>query len=233
MNVTSTALFRTSAVSAVVAGLLFAGVQIGHPHADATTVLTTEWAVRNAIKVLMAATALVGITGMYLRQRLEIGLLGLVGYVVLAIGYLTIMCVTFASAVVLPEVAAASPAYVDDVVRAATGGRAAGDIGAMQAVLAVSGATFLAGGLIFGAAMFRARVLARWASALLALASVLTASLALLPDSFYRLLAYPDSLALVGLGLSLWASARTAGTRQTGASRPAAPAGRPAPARAS
>ena len=51
--------------------------------------------------------------------------------------------------------------------------------------------------------------LARWASALLAVASVLTVSLAVLPDAFYRLLAYPNSIAMIGLGYSLWCTTRT------------------------
>jgi hypothetical protein len=85
----------------------------------------------------------------------------------------------------------------------------------VQAVLAVSGITFLGGGLIFGVALYRARVLARWASALLAIASVLTVTLAVLPDAFYRFLAFPNSIAMIGLGYSLWLSTRTETTLPT------------------
>ena len=137
---------------------------------------------------------------MYLRQVKQVGLLGLIGYVVFSAGYLTIMSVAFASAYVLPSIAQADPSYVNDVLAAATNGSATGDIGLMQAALNVSGITFLGGGLIFGIALYRARVLARWAAALLALASVLTASLAVLPDAFYRFLAFPNSIAMIGLG---------------------------------
>jgi hypothetical protein len=45
----------------------------------------------NSLKVLMAALALAGITGMYLRQVTKIGLLGLLGYVVFAAGYLSML----------------------------------------------------------------------------------------------------------------------------------------------
>jgi hypothetical protein len=79
----------------------------------------------------------------------------------------------------------------------------------MQSVLNFSGITFLGGGLIFGTALFRARVLARWAAALLALASLLTVTLAVLPDAFYRFLAFPNSIAMIGLGYSLWLTTRT------------------------
>jgi hypothetical protein len=82
----------------------------------------------------------------------------------------------------------------------------------MQSALAVSGITYLAGGLVFGVALYRARILARWAAALLAVASVLTVTLAVLPDAFYRFLAFPNGIAMVGLGYSLWLTARTATT---------------------
>ncbi len=221
MTITPTTLIRAAAVAAVAAGLIFIGVQINHPHSDVTAVTTTEWAVRNSLKILMAALALAGITGMYLRQVKQIGLLGLIGYLIFSAGYLTILGVAFVSAFVLPSIAETDPGYVNDVLAAATNGSAAGDIGLMQAVLNVSGITFLGGGLIFGIALYRARVLARWAAALLAIASVLTVTLAVLPDAFYRLLAFPNSIAMIGLGCSLWLSTRTDTTAQS--TRPDSP----------
>ena len=212
MTITHATLIRSAAVAAVGAGVTFIGVQIGHPHSDVAAVATTEWTVRNSLKVLMAVLALAGITGMYLRQAKRIGLLGLIGYLVFGAGYLTIMSVAFVSAFVLPSIAETDPDYVDDVLAAATNGTAVGDIGLMQAALDVSGITFLGGGLIFGIALYRARVLARWASALLAVASVLTVTLAVLPDAFYRLLAFPNSIAMIGLGCSLWLTTRTGTT---------------------
>lgn len=208
MFITPTALMRFSAGAAVAAGVTFIGVQLGHPHSVVASVTTTEWAVRNAFKVLMATLALAGITGMYLRQVRQIGLLGLIGYVIFALGYLTIMAVAFVSAFVLPTIAATDPTYVNDVLAAATNGTAAGDIGLMQTALNLSGATFLGGGLVFGIALYRTRVLARWAAALLAVASLLTASLAFLPDAFYRFLAFPNAIAMIGLGYSLWLTTR-------------------------
>ena len=114
MTITPTTLFRAAGVAAVAAGLIFIGVQINHPHADVTTVTTTELAVRNSLKVLMAALALAGITGMYLRQVKQIGVLGLLGYVVFSIGYLFILSTTFVSAYVLPSLADTDPGYVND-----------------------------------------------------------------------------------------------------------------------
>jgi hypothetical protein len=212
MAITPTTLFRAAAVAAVVAGLIFIGVQINHPPADVANVTTTEWAVRNSLKVLMAALALVGITGMYLRQVKQIGVLGLIGYLVLGIGYLLIQSTAFVSAYVLPSVADTDPGYVNDVLAASTGGTAQGDIGLLQSVLRVQDIAYLAGGLVFGIALFRARVLARWAAALLAIGGLVTVALSVMPDAFYRFLAFPNGIAMVALGYSLWRTARTDAT---------------------
>lgn len=208
MTITAASLTRASGAAAVGAGLIFIGVQINHPHLDATAVTTTEVVIRNGAKVLMAALALAGISGMYLSQVRRNGILGLVGYLVLAGGYLLIMGTTLALAVVLPTVAENDPAYVNDVIAAVIGNSPEGDIGALATVLRIQGFAYLAGGLLFGIALFRARVLTRWATVLLAVGGVVSAALTLLPDAFYRLIAYPNGVAMVALGLSLWATAR-------------------------
>jgi hypothetical protein len=40
---------------------------------------------------------------------------------------------------------------------------------------------------------------------------VITILLSVLPDAFYRLLAFPNGIALIGLGYALWATTRVAG----------------------
>ena len=208
MTITPTALSRAAGIAAILAGLIFIGVQINHPAADATSVATTEWAVRNSLKVLMAAFALAGITGMYLRQVRQSGVLGLVGYLLFSVGYLLILSTAAISAYVVPSLASSNPGYVNDVLAAASNGSAMGDIGALQNVIQVQGYAYLAGGLIFGIALYRARVFPRWAAALLALGSVLTVVLSVLPDAFYRFLAFPNGIAMIGLGYALWRTAR-------------------------
>ena len=113
------------------------------------------------------------------------------------------------------------PGYVNDVLAAATNGTAEGDIGLLQSALRLQGIGFLAGGLVFGTALFRTRVLGRWAAALLGFGSVATLALAVLPDAFYRFLAFPNGIAMVGLGCSLWRAARTdTSTMPTPSERP-------------
>ena len=217
MTITPTTLTRGAGVAAVAAGAIFIGVNIGHPHLDATSVTTTEVIVRNSLKVLMAALALVGITGMYLSQVRRNGLLGLIGYLVFGAGYLMLMIPPYIAAFVLPAIAGTDPGYVNDVLTAASGRGEYGDIGALATVFQVQGFAYLAGGLLFGIALFRARVLARWASVLLAVSGVISAALFLMPDAFYRLLAYPNGIAMIALGCSLWLTTRTSTTTEPAA----------------
>jgi hypothetical protein len=208
MSITHTTLLRGAAVAAIGAGALFIGVQIGHPHFDAQFLTTTEGLVRNLAKALMAVLALIGVTGLYLRQVRQAGVLGLVGYLVLTLGYLLIASSVLAAATVLPTVTGSSPDYVGDVSAAMTGGVPRGDIGALRTVLQVQDLAYLGGGLVFGVALFRARVVARWAAALLAFSGVITVVVSSLPDPFYRLVAVPNGVALIALGFSLWRSLR-------------------------
>jgi hypothetical protein len=202
--ITTTGLTRAAGLSAAAAGLIFIAVQINHPPMDVTSVATTEWVVRNSAKVVMGALALVGITGMYLRQVRQVGLLGLIGYLLFGAGYLLMFSTEVVSAFVLPGLVNLAPGYVNDILVAAAGGTPVGDIGAMKTVLAVTGVGYMVGGLMFGVALFRARILARWASALLAVGTIATVSLAVLPESFNRPMAVPVGVALIGLGVSLW-----------------------------
>jgi hypothetical protein len=209
MTVSATSLTRAAGICAALAGLIFIAVQIKHPPMDVHTVTTTDWVVRSTAKAVMAALALIGITGMYLRQRREMGVLGRVGYVIFGVGYLLMLSTEIIAAFVLPGLAHSSPTYVNNVVVAAFGGHPTSSIGGMQTLFDLSGLTYLVGGLLFGIALFRARVLAQWAAALLAVGTLATVALKVLPQSFNRPMAVPTGVALIGLGISLWRDQRT------------------------
>ena len=212
MTITTTTLTRAAGVAAVVGGLLYIGVQIKHPNLDLALVTTTQWKVRQTMKVLFASLSLAGITGMYLLQVNKAGALGLVGYAVFAVGYLSLLGTEFVSAFVLPSIAHSSPAYVSNAIAAGTNDTVTGDIGLIKTVLLISGLAYVAGGFIFGIALFRARVLARWAAALLAVGSLAAIATGMVPQ-YERLFAFPTGVALVGLGWSLWRTQRSPGAR--------------------
>lgn len=227
MTVTIPGLTRAAGLCAVAAGLIFIVVQINHPPMDVSSVTSTEWEIRFTAKLVMCGLALAGITGMYLVQVRRIGVLGLIGYLLLGAFYVLEAGVEFMGGFVLPALADDSPGYVNDVLAASTGGSASGDIGLLQTVFAVVGVCYIGGGLVFGVALFRAGVLARWAALLLAASTVSTVALTVLPESFNRPLAIPMGIALVGLGLSLHHLGGTVGVQ----SPAAASAGRSAAVR--
>jgi hypothetical protein len=212
MTVTPSTLFRATGVAAAIAGLIFIGVQIGSPHLDGTNIASTNAVVRDSLKVLMAALALAGITGMYLFQVKKIGVLGLVGYLTFAIGYLTMLGIEFVAAFVLPSIAHSSPAYVSNAIAEATNGTVTGSIGLIKVAILVNGIAYVAGGFLFGIALFRAKVLTRWAGLLLACGSVATVATGLMPQ-YERLFAFPTAVALIALGYSMWQAQRTSAAR--------------------
>ena len=208
MNLTSNRLTATAGLCAAAAGAIFIGVQINHPPADVAHIVTTEMAIRESAKILMCVLALAGFTGMFLRHRSRFGILGVAGFSLLTVGYLALFAVECIVACVLPTVAHFNPAYVQDVLDAAVGGSPSGDIGHMQELFLASGIGYPLGGLLFGIALFRAGVLARWAAALLAYGTTSALALAVLPESFNRPFAVPTGVALIGLGVSLWRDQR-------------------------
>jgi hypothetical protein len=208
MTVTTTRLGQAAGIATAVAGAIFIAVQVNHPAMEVASATTASWIIRSTAKTLMAALVLAGITAMYLRQRSRVGVLGLAGYLVLSFGYLTMLGTEYLAAFVLPTLAHTDPGYVNDVIVAANGETASGDIGAMKALLMLMGFGYVVGGLLFGIATFRAGILARWAAILLAAGNVSTLALGVLPDSFNRPLAVPTGIALIGLGVSLWRDQR-------------------------
>lgn len=224
MIITTHRLAAAAGLCAATAGAIFLGVQINHPPADVAHIVTTEMAVRQTAKVAMTVLALAGFTGMFLRQHRRMGVLGLAGYLLLTMGYLALFAIECVVGYVLPTVAEMNPGYVQIVLDEAVGGSPSGQIGHLHELFLLSGVGYAFGGLLFGIALFRAGVLARWAAALLAIATPSALALAVLPESFNRPFAVPTGVALLGLGLSLWRDQR----RQADTARVAAHIDQPA-----
>src|SRR5262245_51759413 len=110
MNLTASRLTAAAGLCAAAAGAIFVGVQINHPPADVAHLVTTEMVIRESAKVLFCILALIGITGMFLRHRSRLGVLGLVGYSLLTLGFLALFAVECIVGYVLPTVAHFNPA---------------------------------------------------------------------------------------------------------------------------
>ncbi len=208
MIVTPKKLTSAAGLAAVAAGLIFMLIQFVHPSENVSTVTTVEWVVVSGLTAAMAILAIVGVSAMYLRNVKPMGVLGLVGYGLFATCFLVITAWSFVEIVVLPPVAEQTPQFVNDFLAVPGGGVTVGDVGAAKVASAVTAVGYLLGGLIFGIALFRARVVARGAALLLATASIITVLVPVLPHAFERLLALPMGVALAALGCSLWSRER-------------------------
>ena len=208
MTLTSNRITAAAGLCAAAAGTIYVGVQINHPPADLDHLVTTEMFIRETAKAVMAVLALAGFAGMFLHNRHRFGPVGITGYLLISVGYLAMFANQCIVGYLLPTLASSAPGYVQDYLDAAMGKSPAGDIGSMQILFAITGIGYSVGGLLFGVALYRAGLLARWACALLAAGTLAALALAVLPESFSRPFAVPVGVALVGLGLSLWTRSR-------------------------
>src|SRR5690606_19766785 len=133
---------------------------------------------------------------------------GAAGYVLLSVGLLAMLVNQCIVAFVLPTVVETDPGYGQAYLDAAMGRGASGDIGAMQLLFGATGIGDSLRGLRCGIALFRAGILARWASALFAVGTTSVLALSVLPESMSRPFAVPVGVALIGLGVSLWRDSR-------------------------
>jgi len=207
MTITLNKITAVAGLCAATAGVIYAGVQINHPPADVAHVVTTEMAIRETAKAAMAALALAGFAGMFVHNRRRFGVLGVVGYLLLSVGYLAMFANQVIVGAVLPTVAATDPGYVQAYLDAAVGGTSSG-IGGVSVLFGITGIGYSLGGLVFGVALFRAGILSRWASLLLAFGTTSVLALSVLPEYFNRPFAVPTAIALIGLGISLWRDSR-------------------------
>ena len=209
MNITRNRLTAAAGACAAAAGAIFVGVQINHPPADLAHIVTTDVFVREVAKIAMSILAMAGFTGIFIRHHRQFGVLGRAGYALLMTGYLAMFAVETIVAVILPKLAESNPVYVQHFLDTAMGASATSDLGHMKELFMLMGLGYALGGLLFGIAMFRARVVSRWAAALFAYGTVSALALAVLPESFSRPFAVPTGVALIGLGFSMWRQSQT------------------------
>jgi len=227
MKVTASSLIRWSGLAALVAGLIFAGIQPIHPPDVVASVTTGEWAIITTLKLAMCLLFLIGIAGIYARQVERAGWLGLAGFLLLTLSWWLQTAFVFAEAYILPELANAAPQFVESFLGIVNPGSPVEmNIGVLPAAYGLLGILYMLGGLLFGIATLRAGILPRWPAGLLAVAALLTPAAALLPHDIQRLAAIPVGLALAWLGYALWSERSE---RRAQASDPAPRRGSPQP----
>lgn len=203
-----TTLIRGAGLSAVLAGILYIGIQVIHPTDTLSSVNSDIWLTVAGLTIAMAILSLIGITGIYASQVTESGWLGLVGYAVFGLFWLTTVAFSFMEAFILPLLTTTAPGFVEGSLGLFTGVQSEVDLGLLSTVAIMAGAMYLVGGFLFGLATYRAEVLPRLAGALLAFGAVVTLASAVIPHPADRILAVPMGLAFIWLGYSLWSRTR-------------------------
>ena len=207
MPITTANLIRWAGMSAMVAGC-YVLVGVFHPLNILASVTTPQWVIVHVLAMAMSFFGLLGMAGLYARQAEKSGWLGLAGYLLFSVWLALILGFTFVEVFVLPLVATTAPTFVEGWLGMFTGSASAIDLGALPILWTLSGPIYILGGLLFGIATFRARILPRWAGALLAVGTVLGPVAILFPPEYQPKVAVPVGLALAWLGYALWSERR-------------------------
>jgi hypothetical protein len=208
MKVTSSNLIRWAGFAALVAGIIYIAIQPVHPADVLSSVTTGAWAVIISLKWFMALLFLIGITGIYARQVEPAGWLGLAGFLMLILTWWLETAYIFAELFILPVIAGAAPGFIDSFLGIVNGAPGEMNIGAIPALYGLIGILYVLGGVLFGIATIRARILPRGAAILLAAGAAVTPFAALLPHALQRFAAVPVGLAIAWLGYALWTERR-------------------------
>ena len=209
MKITTRKLIRWAGLSAMAAGIIFAGIQPIHPPDVIASVNTSAFLMITSFKTVMCLFGIFGVTGLYARQVEKTGWLGLAGYLLLITFYAVQMCFAFAEPLILPLLTTVAPTFVESVMGMSSGAGGPMNLGAFATVYALLPIAYLLGLLLFGIATFRANILPRWAAGLLAFSGPLAIIMVqLLPHQLERLAAVPMGIALAWLGFALFSERR-------------------------
>jgi hypothetical protein len=167
-------LLRVGGMAAVLAGILMIAGFVLHPAGeDATFATDPFWVPAHALTWAAYTISLVAWFALYLVQAREAGRLGVAALVIVVIGTSFASWIFSSDVTFVPVIAAVAPALFR---RIYSGGHIAIGI--------VSVLTWVAGNVLFGISVVRAKVFSRWAGILLAAGTVIIpiAYLAHLPE---------------------------------------------------
>ena len=203
-KITASTLMRLAGLSAILAGLCFIVIGMFHPVNIPASVTTATWINVHIFATALGFFGLFGITGLYVRQAEKSGWLGLAGFLLFSVWMTLVSGFSFVEAFILPRLATESPAFVEGILGMFSSIPSQVDLGVLPTLWNISGPMYIFGPLLFGIATFRARVLPRWAGALLVLGAVLVPVGALVPPEYQPWIMVLVGLALAWLGYALF-----------------------------
>jgi hypothetical protein len=209
MKMTSANLIRLAGLSALIGGLCYVLVGVFHPANVPASVTTTRWQTVHVFACAMSFFGLMGLAGIYARQAVKSGWLGLIGFVLLSFWFVLIMGFSFVEAFILPHPGTVTPAFIVGWMGMFNGDPSPVNLGVLPTVWTLTAPLYILGGLLFGIATYRARILPRAAAVLLVIGTVLAPVAKLLSLAAQPKIAIPTGLALAWLGYALMTEQRT------------------------
>ncbi|MDP9329070.1 MAG: hypothetical protein M3P11_00235 [Actinomycetota bacterium] len=170
---------------------------------------TTRWETVHVIACAMSFFGVLGLAGIYARQAVKSGWLGLIGFVMLSFWLVLIMGFSFVEAFILPHPGTVTPVFIEGWMGMFNGDPSPVSLGVLPTIWTLTGPVYIFGGLLFGIATYRARILPRGAAVLLVLGTVLAPVAKLLSLAAQPKIAIPTGLALAWLGYGLMTEQRT------------------------
>jgi len=201
-----TKLIRWSGLALMLGGILLATGPFTHPPADtAEYALYPLWVPSHLLGGIALLLITLGLVGLYLRQSEQVGLTGLIGFILTFVGStLTAGALIFIDVVVFPFIAARGLDWLnspDGALRTSS---------AFELAAGLGGLSLLLGLLVFAFAMMRAHVLSRWGAWLVILAlplgivgGVFISFIGSLSQEILQTL-FGGVFAVIGLGLAAW-----------------------------
>jgi hypothetical protein len=123
--------------------------------------------------------------------------------VLLSLWLVIIMGFSFVEAFILPHPGTVTPEFIDGWMGMFNGDPSKVDLGALPTLWTLSAPMYIGGGVLFGLATYRARILPRAAAVLLALGTAATPVAVMLPLASQPKIAIPTGLAIAWLGYAL------------------------------
>jgi len=191
------------------AGICYVGVGLLHPANLPSSVTTTRWATAHFLMCAACFFGLLGMAGLYARQAVRSGWLGLVGFVMLSLWLVIVMGFSFVEAFLLPGAGTVTPAFIESWMAMFNGTASTVNLGILPTLWTLTAPLYILGGLSFGIATFRARILPRGAAVLLAAGTAAAPVAVLLSLDAQPRMAIPVGLALAWLGYALLTERRT------------------------
>jgi hypothetical protein len=192
-------LYRGAATALIVGAVLTVTGFVLHPVAEPAAMTAPLWLLSHAFLWVGALAAIAGLAGLYLRQREHIATLGVVEVVLAALGLAALSGAYYYEAVIVPALAAQAPTLMQTF-------PAGAPWRAYLGVVAASGTLVAVGFVLFGATMYRAAALPRWAITCACLGAAAAGVQFLLPRPTAIAAFATLGVGLTGLGRGLWTS---------------------------